>query len=162
MKPSEHRYILGLVDYENRGTRDHRASITWQLSADGEFTMQADLLQPNKRDSVICGQCVDRIAAYFPQNAKAQRMLAIWERWHLNHMRAGSPAQEAYLREHVVTVSYPATHFDVASKALAAAGLNPDPNYLHNGKPYIYGTAWLAEEMPPEVLAEIQSWSRES
>ncbi len=72
----------------------------------------------------------------------------IWERWHLNDMIAGSPAQEDWLRANPVDAKYPKSHYEEACKALAAAGLHPDPN---NG--YKYGSAWLLEEVPEEALA---------
>jgi|DEB3_MinimDraft_2_1074329.scaffolds.fasta_scaffold26095_1 hypothetical protein len=74
----------------------------------------------------------------------------IWERWHLNDLQAGSPAQTAYLDAHPVTDRL--NHYTKACEALKAAGLNPDPNYIHNGKPYAYGSAWLRVEVPEDAL----------
>ena len=88
---------------------------------------------------------------------KAARFFAIWQRWHLNDMRAGSRAQESWLRENPVTATYPESHYDKASAALADAGLNPDPNLARNGVPYRYGSAWLAEELPGEIIAELEA-----
>lgn len=102
----------------------------------------------------------------------------VWKRWHLNGMTAGSPAQEAWLRDNPVTAVYPESHYEkAASAALAAVGLNPDPNFFHPTKsrdrviltggygvdarieriptfdvPYSYGHAWLYEEVPADVL----------
>lgn len=44
-----------------------------------------------------------------------------------------------------------------ACDALAAAGLNPDPGYMHNGAPYRYGSAWLCVGAPQDVLDFLQS-----
>ena len=33
------------------------------------------------------------------------------------------------------------------------ATMNPDPDFVHNGKPYKYGSAWLKIEVPADVLA---------
>jgi hypothetical protein len=95
---------------------------------------------------------------------RIRHFLAIWQRWHLNDMRAGTPRQEAYLREHILdyikeksecNVSLP--HHNWATRVLDGAGLNPDPELLHsvNGKigPYRYGSAWLTEVLPLDVLA---------
>jgi hypothetical protein len=73
-------------------------------------------------------------------------------------LTAGSPAQETYLRLNPVNAVYPTSHYEEACKVLAAVGLNPDPNYLHNGKPYAYGSAWLHESLPPDVIKEVESW----
>lgn len=92
MRANPHTYSPGMVDYDNRGTADHKAVIEWTVE-DGEFSMSASIWQPSMRDIVCGGQCVDTVAAYFPEDAKAQRMAAIWGRWHLNHMRAGCEHQ---------------------------------------------------------------------
>ena len=74
----------------------------------------------------------------------------IWNRWHLNNMVRGSPAQMAFLRANPVEAVYPESHYEKASEALEAVGLNPDKS--HSGGPYKYGSAWLREEVPPDVL----------
>ncbi len=87
--------------------------------------------------------------------SQVARFREVWGAWHLNDMQAGSPAQTAYLKAHPITDRL--NHFDKASEALAAAGLNPDPNYLHNGKPYRYGSAWLRVDLPADVIAFLES-----
>lgn len=105
---------------------------------------------------------------------------AMSKRWHTNLMRAGSPRQEAWLRENPVEWTYPESHYTKALVALTEAGLNPDTEYLaasnrqpcdtcgdrwrahvdpndnriwtadhpfNNAYPYVYGTAWLKEEL---------------
>lgn len=98
-----------------------------------------------------CGQIVMSLkaadvtpAGWWTRPAIA-KFLDVWDRWHLNHMRAGTPKQEQHLREHPVKAVYPANHYDEARKSLAAAGLDPD-----NG--YRYGSQWLREEVPADVL----------
>lgn len=76
---------------------------------------------------------------------------SIWKRFHLNDMKAGSPAQEFYLQNN--PIEDPLNYFDAASEALESAGLNPDPYYtIHNGKPYKYGTTWLSMDVPEWAL----------
>jgi hypothetical protein len=72
------------------------------------------------------------------------KFIAVWERWHLNDMKAGTPAQEQFLRD--TPIGPCASHYLAALAALTAAGLNPD-----NG--YKYGSAWLREEVPEDVIA---------
>jgi len=74
-----------------------------------------------------------------------RRFFDVWDRWHLNDMRAGTPKQEEWLRQHPIEVVYPESHYEKASKLLEEAGLNPDDGYR-------YGHAWLREEVPAEVL----------
>jgi hypothetical protein len=86
-----------------------------------------------------------------------EKFRAIWNEWHLNDLTAGSPAQESWIKDHPLDYAYPKSHYSVYSEALTAAGLNPDPSYLHNGKPYAYGHAWLMREVPNEVLTFLES-----
>lgn len=150
-----HKYELGKCDYNTSGRKNCRAVIEWKLK-DGRFSMTATIWQPNGRDILCGGQCVDTVVSFFPDDKKAQRMAEIWKRWHLNDMCAGSPAQSEYLRQHPID-DWLHWH-EKACEALRHAGLNPDPNYLHEGKPYVYGRAWLKEDIPPDVIAEIESW----
>ena len=98
------------------------------------------------------GQCVDALGevtdfapGWNPESAG--KLKAIWERWHLNDMRAGSTAQEVWLRANPVAAVYPESHYVKASEALAAAGLNPDADG------YKYSSAWKREEVPISVVA---------
>lgn len=153
-------YTPGKIDYNGSGKKNCEARITWELN-NGEFSMCAEVWNPRKTDVQMCGQCVDEVAGYFPEDKKAQRMVAIWREWHLNGMTAGSPAQMAWLKANPIApeeYAYPSSHYTVASAKLRDAGINPDPNYLYNGEPYKYGHAWLRRELPPEVISEIESW----
>ena len=78
--------------------------------------------------------------------SKLQTFRKFWKEWHLNHMVAGSTRKESYLDE-IGQKDYVET-----LKALEQAGLSPDMEYLHNGKPYVYGSAWLKKEVPVHVL----------
>jgi hypothetical protein len=109
-----------------------------------------------------CGQIVMHdwaLTEYAPgfDAATVETLRQVWNKWHLNDMRAGSPAQMAFLEANPVSYKYPESHYKKACEALAAAGLNPDPNYLHKGKPYKYGSAWLNVEVPPDVLDWLQA-----
>lgn len=76
---------------------------------------------------------------------KARAFLAVWDRWHLNDMQAGDPEQRAYLRANPVEAR--GDHYTAACAALAAAGLHPNP-----ATGYRYGSGWLREEVPADVL----------
>lgn len=74
----------------------------------------------------------------------ARKLCDVWDRWHLNDMRAGTKKQEDAIREWRKTKrgSY---KYDDACKYLSKIGLLVD-----NG--YRYGTSWLTEEVPQDVL----------
>lgn len=98
-----------------------------------------------------CGQIETRLRADAIKPAPGwttesiARFLDVWREWHLNDMRAGTPAQRKALKDMPPAV-YPVSHYDAACAFLAARGLNPD-----NG--YHYGSAWLRVDVPPVVLA---------
>lgn len=77
------------------------------------------------------------------------RIRAVWGAWHLNDMRAGTVAQTLALRDMPAAV-YPESHYDKACAYLASKGLNPD-----NG--YAYGSRWLHEDVPADVVDFLQS-----
>jgi hypothetical protein len=79
--------------------------------------------------------------------AAVRALCTLWERWHLNDMKAGTRAQQEAL---AAAEFRPGSHYDGASKFLEARGLNPD-------KGYKYGAAWLVEVIPDEVIAEIET-----
>jgi hypothetical protein len=75
------------------------------------------------------------------------QLLHIWDRWHLNGLKAGTPAQEAFIRGWKASNRY---DYGKACEALKTAGL-----YEDNG--YKYGTKWLKEEVPGEVIEWLES-----
>jgi len=77
------------------------------------------------------------------------KFLEIWDRWHLNDMKAGTVKQEDYLR----SLTFPGgDHYTWALQVLGDAGLNPDPDTFD----YQYGSRWLKEEVPESVIAFLE------
>ncbi len=83
------------------------------------------------------------------------RFFQIWERWHLNDMRASSPAQRKKLYE--VHGYYRHVPYNEAVKTLDSHGLLVDHGYYHNGKPYRFGSAWLSEPVPNDVIEFLEN-----
>ncbi len=75
---------------------------------------------------------------------------AIWKRWHLNDMKAGTPAQQAHL-DTLTFPGYPTSYYVWAVEELAKVGLRRD-----NG--YEYGSKWLREEVPEEVILQLEAF----
>lgn len=84
---------------------------------------------------------------------KLNELIKIWNRWHLNNLRAGSPDQESALRNTQITGDF----YPQALAYLKNLGLHPDPNCLVDGKPYSYGSRWLKEELPEEVIKYLEA-----
>lgn len=101
-------------------------------------------LWKNERNFISSGQCQETALEL---KLIPQKLFDVWERWHLNDMRPGTPQQEEVVREarRAGRVSY----VD-AVKLLESHGL-----LIDNG--YRYGTAWLEEELPSEVVEYLES-----
>lgn len=96
-----------------------------------------------------CGQCgIAPIVEHAPgwDAETVERLRQVWDRWHLNDMRAGSPVQMDWLRANPVTAVYPESHYEKVGAALADAGINPDADG------YRYGHAWKQEDVPADVI----------
>lgn len=113
-----------------------------------------------KRNGDCTGSCGQWVMSMNPQDIDpapgwtaetVQLFLQYWDKWHLNDMQAGSPAQTAELEKHKFP-GYPESHYKWAQKVLRDAGLDPAPDYIHNGKPYYYGHAWLTVSVPDAVI----------
>lgn len=84
----------------------------------------------------------DKPAPWFT-NHDCFRLQCVWERWHLNDMRAGTPRQEEAVRKWRPKADDPG--FKAACKMLESIDLLTD-----NG--YRYGSGWLKEDVPEEIL----------
>jgi hypothetical protein len=140
MQPFKKTVFLGITD-EGR--------LTVNINFDGENLSITGDEGENHSGQIIMSQWDFQTYAEGHNAETVSKLRDIWEKWHLNDMQAGSPSQTAYLKAHPVNGI---DHYTQASAALKAAGLNPDPNYLHKGNPYKYGIAWLRVEVPAEVL----------
>lgn len=72
----------------------------------------------------------------------AFEFVELWKEWHLNDMQAGTPKQEAFIKEWIKENKYDYTE---VCEALKKARLYTD-------KGYKYGSAWLSKEIPDKVL----------
>ena len=106
--------------------REHDGKL--RLSIQGETAAKG-----RKRDGPgSSGGQIIMEAGALPRDPKSRRIAEIWQRWHLNDMRAGCEHQRGWTKERI-------------------------------GQPcpvdgYKYGSAWLFEELPTDIIAEIKSW----
>jgi hypothetical protein len=143
---------LGKVDYNGTGRKNYAVDIEVELDEAGELHMSGNIWNTTRSDIVQAGQCQDTIAKFFPQDKKVQRMIEVWNEYHLNHMHAGTPAQEKLIEEHQDSFEhYPKSHYEQARALLEEHDLLVD-----NG--YKYGSAWLKQELPAEIVEEVASW----
>lgn len=137
-----------------------------------ELSIQGTIWNPNRSDAVSGGQNLEEIAQALPDSALAQRIHKVWKTWHLNSMRAGC--------EHQRAEEWNKLPID-PSKPLSSYGKH-FPTQLHESwnmliwvRPeeykgglltapcptcgYRYGTEWLHEPLPLEIIEEVQSWA---
>lgn len=152
-------YSPGKVDYNGTGRKVNAVEIDWEIK-DGRFSASGGIWNNNRTDYITCGQnLINEILELFPEDEQVQRIHSVWKTWHLNDMIAGSPKQMS----HLAKLNPPSSdHFDWAKEKLRDAGLEPDESFIHNDKPYSYGSAWLKTDLPEEVVSEIESWKSDN
>ena len=117
-----------------------------------ELSISAMMWQRGERERWLewsAGQCIESIEQSFGAIPEIAKLCSIWRRWHLNGMRAGTVEQERAL-EDMAPAIYPESHYDKACAHLGSA-------LLYEDRGYRYGTAWLFEPLPEDVIADIQN-----
>jgi len=77
-----------------------------------------------------------------------KKFFDVWERWHLNDMQAGSYAQEMVLRD----AREKGWKYDYKE---ACEKLKELDLYIDDG--YSYGSAWMSEAVPDDVIEYLKS-----
>jgi hypothetical protein len=109
------------------------AIINWEIDGYGELHMTGDC-------GGSSGQCLDEIRDNLHKIDGTiewdlcHEMLEVWERWHLNHMRAGCEHQRAA----GWTIARLSERCPVCE--------------------YQYGHAWLKESIPESIVNQINNW----
>lgn len=126
---------------------------------------------PRRSDAVVGGQCYGTIAKLFPDDPKVQRIIEVWKRWHLNGMRAGCEHQRAEKWvERPIDPTKPLDAYGIHFEGQRS----PSSNRLTWVRPeerpdglltapcpacgYHYGTRWLYEPLPEEIIEEVKTW----
>lgn len=110
------------------------------------LSMTAEVFEPRKRDAYMAGQCIEALAEITKPASgltpeAIEDMRAVWDRWHLNDMRAGCAHQK------VVWETGPYGN---------RPSLDLTPRCPETG--YRYGHAWLYEPLPSDVLQRVSAF----
>jgi hypothetical protein len=100
-------------------------------------------------ESRSMGQSVDLVREIWSDDPVAVELCDVWDRWHLNDMKAGTRAQVEAIKD--FRLAGGAADHEASVNHLRDLGLDTDASVLVKGKPYAYGTAWLVEPLPAEV-----------
>jgi len=84
------------------------------------------------------GQCQDSI---IPKNSAQEKLLEIWNTWHLNDLHAGTERQEKALKK---------IKGDYSEQVKYLKSIN-----LYDDNGYKYGTGWLKRELPEGIEDKI-------
>lgn len=118
----------------------------------------------NRRSDIECGgQCLDTIAEYRDQLTDVETfdmLYDLWKNYHLNGMHAGTPEQEQAIEAWKAEGNK--YDYTAVCEMLKAKGLY-EVNYTglsvgrrYDNEPYRYGTAWLVQELPGDVLLRVE------
>ena len=116
-------------------------------------------MNPSGTDCVLGGQCLDTIAQYV-DDPVFREIYAIWKRWHLNGMNAGTPEQEDAVKKWIADGHK--YDYDSACAYLAEIGLLTVPFHgvsagrVYNGELYTYGRGWIVNELPQDVVDRVK------
>ena len=144
----ERKIYLGECDGYGNGRKICKAFLKVRLDDEGKgpkFAASAEIWNAERANADIIqgGQCVDTVAAMFPENAEAQEVVRLWKRWHLNDMRAECEHQRA------LGWTYDEHH-----------GNNPEAPYEGDACPecgYHIGSAWLTETVPDQAIEFVRA-----
>lgn len=146
---------------------DVTVDLEWE---DGNFSATADLWNHIHSDILTGGQCFDDLLKDYPElgeNETFAEAYDLWSKYHLNDMRAGTPEQQAAIKEwkaqghkysyddacdylkEIGLYEVPISTIDVKANPYLA---DKDPNST-----YKYGHGWLKEEVPEEDVPRIES-----
>lgn len=111
-----------------------------------ELSICGGIWDGKRYDYVSCGQNIDTIAELIPTK-KVKRIQEIWERYHLNDLRAGTKKQIEAIKEWESQGNkYSYTN---ACEYLKSIDLFEDRGYE-------YGHGWLFEPVPAEIIEEVK------
>ena len=150
IKPENTDNIKGAKAYIGTDSEGERAFITWSL-VDGKFSASGEVWNASGSDLSCGGQCIDSIAAMFPENEQAQAINKVWAKWHLNDMRAGTPRQLAAIESFKPEIERRAevwqqvmdAHADV--KATMLKRIEKAKAHKHQNIDTVYG--WLVKRL---------------
>ena len=130
-----------------------------------EFSACGAIWNATHTDWVSGGQNLDEIEKLYPGNKKVQQIVAMWRKWHLNGLHAGTEEQECALKRHRQECKAEGytLDYDMECDYLKLIGLY-EVEYtgmtigrMYDHEMYKYGHAWLVRELPEYVI----KWAKE-
>lgn len=128
-----------------------------------ELSICGEIWNTHHSDICVGGQCFDTIAEYRDKLSDPElfdTLHYLWRNYHLNGMHAGTPEQEKAIDAWKAEGN--AYDYTAACEMLKQKGLYEVPftglsvGRRYEGELYRYGSAWLIQELPGDVLLKIE------
>jgi hypothetical protein len=147
MKPFKKTHEIGINQY------GEYVSVTVEFDAKSELHFTGECLRGTQVGS--CGQIERPVFNSFRADwntEKANKLWEVWEKWHLNHPRAGCEHQRAMgwgkkVLDMPERIPLPISGWVYESEHPEGELMKPCPECG-----YKYGSAWLEESVPEDVL----------
>lgn len=160
METIKKKLVLGKIAYDNPRRKTNVAELDLELrwrnggvSVDNKplpghwvLSICGTIWNSTQTDCSSCGQNYARLAEFFSGNKRFDRIVEIWNRWHLNDMKGGTRAQNAAVAAWLAAGN--AYDYTRIREHLKSLGLEVDGGYT-------YGTGWMVDELPVDVRNEI-------
>lgn len=146
-------FEVGEVEYKGQKME---ALIKYSYGDEG-FRAYGEIFNPKRKAPAMVGHIINEIAELFPGDEMVAKIAKVWKDSQEEEFQAGSPRQEDFIDKKDLCRFFP----DEIKSQLESVGLNPDPDYIHKGQPYEYGSAWLPKQMSPSAMREIESWANQ-
>ena len=132
-----------------------------------ELSVCGAIWNARKTDWINGGQCretIDDLSKHFTKEKRElwQVINELWLNYHLNDMKAGTPEQLRAIREKFGKSN---PDYDTVCEYLKSVDLYETPytglsvGRVWNGEKYRYGTAWLVNDLPENIVDGIISGS---
>lgn len=125
-----------------------------------ELSICGDVWNRLHTDIIMGGQCLDSMKKYLRHNPIFMKLYDYWKCYHMNGMHAGTPEQEAAIDEWKAAgnrYEYKAACEELKRRGLYTVnytGLTVGKRY--DNEPYTYGHGWVINELPGNVLLDIE------
>lgn len=125
-----------------------------------ELSICGDVWNTKHTDIVMGGQCLDEMSKYI-KTPEFKKIYTWWKKYHLNGMHAGTPEQEAFLKDH-----FNGQRVDYSEQCEALKAANLYEVYFtgktigreYKNELYKFGHAWIINDIPENELNEIRDY----
>ena len=92
---------FGKIDWNGTGRKINLVTVKISLEETKNgpvFSACANVWNSKSTDCLCCGQCLDNLVSFFQDDKIYMTIFSMWEKYHLNNMHPGTPAQEKALK----------------------------------------------------------------